>query len=307
MMGGKIWVESEVDKGSRFIFKVKMPVAVSHQENTMNQAGSLSGKVLVVDDNESIRRVLKSYISYVGAEVSVAGDAVSAMEFLANQGTGQQCNLMIVDAEMPSLDGFRLIKNIKEQNHEIPAILMLNPATLNQNQKNLEQLGHSQIYLTKPIKKKELYQQIENVLSDKQGKKLQAAPVSDEAVIKSLNILLVDDNPDNRLLVNAYLKKLPYVLEEAENGEEAVEKFMRSYFDIVLMDVQMPVMDGREATRKIRAWEKQQGKRPVPIIALTAHAIKEEIDMCIEAGCDSHLSKPVKKSTLISTIQAFVA
>ena len=116
---------------------------------------------------------------------------------------------------------------------------------------------------------------------------------------------MVDDNPDNRLLVKAYLKKLPYQLDEAENGEEAVKMFTGSEYDVVLMDVQMPVMDGREATRQIRSWEKQQDNGEMtPIIALTAHAIKEEIDLCLEAGCDTHLSKPVKKTTLISTIQS---
>jgi CheY-like chemotaxis protein len=118
---------------------------------------------------------------------------------------------------------------------------------------------------------------------------------------------LVDDNPDNRLLVKAYLKKLPYNLKEAENGEEALNMFVENEFDLVLMDVQMPIMDGRTATKKMRDYEKENNHSQIPIIALTAHAIKEEIDLCIEAGCDSHLSKPVKKSTLISTIQSFVS
>jgi len=100
--------------------------------------------------------------------------------------------------------------------------------------------------------------------------------------------------------------KLPYVIEEAENGEQAVNMFTARPNDIVLMDVQMPVMGGRDATRKIRQWEHQYDKTPIAIIALTAHAIKEEVDLCIEAGCNSHLSKPVKKATLVKTIQSFV-
>ena len=103
--------------------------------------------------------------------------------------------------------------------------------------------------------------------------------------------------------MKAYLKKLPYVIEEAENGEEACGSFKSGNYDVVLMDVQMPLMDGREATREIRRWEEQEGRQATPIIALTAHAVKEEIDHCIEAGCDTHLSKPVKKETLISTIK----
>ena len=160
--------------------------------------------------------------------------------------------------------------------------------------------------MTKPVKKKELFHQLLSILlPDDRGNSL-VTSVKDEVPIRSLRILLVDDNPDNRLLVNAYLKKLPYQIEEAENGEEAVAMFQRSPYEIVLMDVQMPVMDGREATRRMRQWEQQNGKEAVPIIALTAHAIKEEIDLCIEAGCNTHLSKPVKKSTLITTIQSLV-
>ncbi|MGY8813351.1 MAG: response regulator [Gammaproteobacteria bacterium] len=102
----------------------------------------------------------------------------------------------------------------------------------------------------------------------------------------------------------AYLKKLPYTLDEAENGEEAVSMFISGKYDVVLMDVQMPIMDGREATRTIREWENEKGKISIPIIALTAHAIKEEVELCIEAGCNAHLSKPVKKVVLIKSIQS---
>ena len=122
-----------------------------------------------------------------------------------------------------------------------------------------------------------------------------------------MHILLVEDNPDNRLLINAYLKKLPYQLDEAENGQIAVDKFQHSDYDIVLMDVQMPVMDGHQATRMIREWEARNARAATPIISLTAHAIKEEVDKCLAAGCDTHLSKPVKKATLIETIQAYTS
>jgi signal transduction histidine kinase len=119
-------------------------------------------------------------------------------------------------------------------------------------------------------------------------------------------ILLVEDTPDNRLLVTAYLRKLPLVIDEADNGEVAVELIRRNNYDLVLMDVQMPVMDGHEATRRIRAFEAEQQRRPVAIIALTAHAIKEEIDKCMAAGCDAHLSKPIKKSVLIEALNKYL-
>ncbi len=183
--------------------------------------------------------------------------------------------------------------------------MMLNPVKLGQDQEKIQQSG-VQSCLTKPVKMRELFYQIETILLGRQiGDTTVEAATGTGGGEKPLKILLVDDNQDNRLLVSAYLKKLPYTLDEAENGEEAFNRFSESEYDIVLMDVQMPVMDGREATRKIREWERQQGRQPIPVIALTAHAIREEIDLCMEAGCDAHLSKPVKKSTLISTIQTF--
>jgi len=120
-------------------------------------------------------------------------------------------------------------------------------------------------------------------------------------------ILLVEDTDDNRLLIKAYLKKEPYEIDEAENGEIAVEKFKQRDYGLVLMDVQMPVMDGHQATRTIREWEAEQGRVPTPIIALTAHAIKEEMDKSLAAGCNAHLTKPIKKATLIAAIEEYLA
>ena len=117
--------------------------------------------------------------------------------------------------------------------------------------------------------------------------------------------MLVEDNPDNRMLIKAYLKETSYMLFEAENGQIAVEMFQEGHYDLVLMDVQMPVMDGHKATRTIRGWEAKKHKTATPIVALTAHGTKEEIDKCLAAGCNSHLSKPIKKSTLLSALDSY--
>lgn len=304
MMGGKIWAESTLGKGSRFIVQVEIGIVETHHDNVLQQEGSLTGmKILLVDDNQSYREVLKSYVTYLGVAVTDLPDAASAIACLENNVNGPY-DLILADCELPGIDGFTLAGKIREINKTIAVILMLSPAAL--NQKNLAQLDDRQKYLTRPVKKKELMRQIAALLSQEDRRKSLVTPLQQESAVKSLRILLVDDNPDNRLLVNAYLKKLPYVIEEAENGEQAVNMFTARPYDIVLMDVQMPVMDGREATRKIRQWEHQYEKTAIPIIALTAHAIKEEIDLCIEAGCNAHLSKPVKKATLVTTIQSFV-
>ena len=118
--------------------------------------------------------------------------------------------------------------------------------------------------------------------------------------------MLVDDNADNRLLVKAYLKKSMYEIDEAENGQIAVELHQKNNYDLILMDVQMPVMDGHKATMKIRDWEKKNNMSSTPVIALTAHASKVEMDKCTAAGCNSHLSKPIKKNTLLDALNKFV-
>jgi signal transduction histidine kinase/CheY-like chemotaxis protein len=119
-------------------------------------------------------------------------------------------------------------------------------------------------------------------------------------------ILLVEDTADNRLLVKAFLKGRPYQVDEAENGEIALEKFKSQSYRLVLMDVQMPVMDGYESTRRMRAWEKEQGREPTPIVALTAHAIKEDVEKSLAAGCNAHLNKPIRKATLLEAIERHI-
>lgn len=125
--------------------------------------------------------------------------------------------------------------------------------------------------------------------------------------LKSLNILLAEDCENNVLLVQLYLKKLPYTIDVAENGEIAVEKFMQNDYDIVLMDIEMPCTDGYEATGRIRSYEKSRSMSKTPIIAVTAHALPENEDRAYAAGCDYFLTKPVKKNDLIEVVQRFTA
>lgn len=125
------------------------------------------------------------------------------------------------------------------------------------------------------------------------------------AASRNLNILLVDDSEDNRMLIRAYLKSTPHRLDIAENGAIAVEKFRAGSYDLVLMDMQMPVMDGYSATQAIRAWESEHRINAASIIALTAHAMKEDTQKSLDAGCDEHLTKPIKKNTLLKVIERY--
>lgn len=131
-------------------------------------------------------------------------------------------------------------------------------------------------------------------------------PAGGRQADKRASILLVEDNADNRVLIKAFLKDGPFQVEEAENGETAVNKFQLGAYGLVLMDVQMPVMDGHAATRAIRAWETEHARRPTPIIALTAHALKEDVEKSVEAGCTAHLTKPIRKTALLEAIQRYV-
>ena len=163
-------------------------------------------------------------------------------------------------------------------------------------------------YLVKPVKKKGLLDAIAVTLGRKAvpavGRIPEVKPV-DFSEVRPFNILLVEDSEDNSLLIQAYFKRTSDHIEIAENGEIAVEKFKSGEYDIVLMDIQMPVMDGYTATGEIRKWEKENGRKETPIIALTAHAMTEYFQKSLDAGCTDHLTKPIKKTTLMKTIQKY--
>jgi CheY-like chemotaxis protein len=120
-----------------------------------------------------------------------------------------------------------------------------------------------------------------------------------------LKILLVEDSLDNALLIHSYLKKSPFEVEHAESGQSAIEQFQAGHYDLVLMDIQMPVMDGYTATHHIRRWERQQGRQPVPILALTAYGMKDEEQKSLQSGCTGHLIKPIQKSSLLAAIDRY--
>ena len=304
MMGGKIWVESVEGKGSNFCFTADLQLTEKPEVEVVTSKIFETSKVLIVDDNAVCREIVKAKLVANGATVNEANSINDARK-LFDDTSEFQPDTILVDFKMPEMDGFEFIEELKKQKIKSKLIMMLGAADLNHNMSRIKESGID-AYLIKPIKRAELIRQLEYVQSGEATSSRTSEKENDKNdLIKALRILLVEDNPDNRLLIKAYLKKLPYELVEAENGQIAVEQFQQLDFDLVLMDVQMPVMDGHEATRTIRAWELENHKEKTPIISLTAHAFKEEIDRCLEAGCNTHLSKPVKKATLVSTIQEY--
>ncbi len=208
------------------------------------------------------------------------------------------------------LDGIKLIKRARQNSATSRVIMMLTADGLNAALAGMRQAGIEH-YLVKPIKRDELYAAIALTMAAHAAPSIDHAPAAvsngtaqpqPHVLARELRILIADDSADNRLLIRTYLKQTPYQLEEAENGAIAFGKFTDGRFDLVLMDIQMPVLDGYAATRQIRAWEHDHAAPHTPVIALTASALEEDIHRAAEAGCDRHLSKPVKKAALLDAI-----
>jgi CheY-like chemotaxis protein len=163
-------------------------------------------------------------------------------------------------------------------------------------------------YLTKPVKKGELLNMLHNIFKASKPAATEGTkgfPSEQPSNHRPLHILLVEDNEDNRTLITFYLNKTNHQIDMAENGKIAVGKFKANRYDLVLMDIQMPVLDGYSATTQIRAYEQQQQLQRTPILALTAYALKEEMEKCLKVGCDAHMTKPIKKDTLLAAINEY--
>jgi two-component system, sensor histidine kinase and response regulator len=226
---------------------------------------------------------------------------------------------MLLDYRMPEMDGLEVARRVlsgrlprtrngHSDGSDYPMILMLTSDDLNAQLAELHE-NRLDAYLIKPIKRIELLETIGRLLNGVRALPAQSIPEPPDGVPtdeRRLRILLAEDAPDNRLLIKAYFKNLPYELEMVEDGRLAVDKFKAAAYDLVLMDIQMPVMDGLTATRAMRQWEKDRKRAPTPIIALTASALEDDLQRSLEAGCDAHLSKPVRKSTLLEAIRRFV-
>jgi signal transduction histidine kinase/CheY-like chemotaxis protein len=307
MMDGKIRVESEEGKGSTFSFFVKMEKTEEGEQTASLHFVDLTGvRILAVDNHDINLSILKDILTNYGAQVIAFDNATEALDALNGiQKEEDGFQMAIMDSQLDDINGFELAEKMKTGGIDIKKLFMVSPASLNKVMPRVKEMDNSG-YLVKPIKRVELIKSVNKLFTDKTSIAVKKeSTVNADTNLSPRTILLVDDNPDNRLLVKAYLKKTPYMVDEADNGQVAIEMFKQGAYDLILMDVQMPVMDGHQATRNIRAWENENNKTPVPIIALTAHAIKEEIDKCMDAGCDTHLSKPVKKFTLIQTLNEY--
>ncbi len=310
MMGGKIWVESEPGQGSTFHFTSVFQMA--HKNVPRKERDSqvtLEGiHVLVVDDNPTNRRILDRTLLQWGMKATLADSGWTALAALKKaKELGDPVKLLLLDAQMPGMDGFSLAAKI-QLNHDLPAstVMMLTSGGQRGDAARCREVGIS-AYLTKPVRQFELREAILNVLGMKKNNEQEPKLVTRHSLREGrrhLRILLAEDNAINRELAVRLLAKRGHTIVVAENGKQAVAAVESEEFDVVLMDVQMPEMDGFEATAAIRQAEQLSGKH-MPIVAMTAHAMKGDRERCLAAGMDAYVSKPIQFEELLEVTESF--
>ena len=315
LMGGKVWVESDLGAGSIFHFTVELglPPAVANQNEKQEHREPVlaSVRALVVDDNAINRSIVSQMLSASGAIVTEASSGAEGLAAIAANRNHAPFGLMLVDLQMPTMDGFEMIRQMRlGPNGITPIVMLVTSNGLTTRLNAMRELGVNH-YVVKPVKRRELFAAISDAMAevaapaDAPAESHRQVVLNDSAtdlLDRPLSILLADDSPDNRLLITAYLKKSGYVLDEVEDGQAALDHFMTRAYDAVLMDIQMPILDGYSAVRAIRQWETANHRSRTPIIALTASALEGDVRRAIQVGCDMHVSKPVKKSTLLKAI-----
>jgi CheY-like chemotaxis protein len=311
MMGGRIWVESQPGQGSIFNFTAHL--AVQNKPSARSAPLQLEElrnlPVLVVDDNFTNRRVLQGMLSRWGMRPTTVEGGRAALQALEiAKSTGRPFPLVLLDGQMPEMDGFTLAEHIQKDLELVGAtIMMLTSAGHLGDAARCRELGIS-AYLVKPVRQNELLDAICHVLQ-KASQRMAVPLVTRHTLREAKNrsrVLLAEDNAVNRTLAVRLLEKRGYAVSVVGDGRAAIAALEKDSFDIVLMDVQMPDMDGFEATAAIRAKEKVSGQH-IPIIAMTAHALKGDQERCLSAGMDGYISKPIRTSELFATIESVMA
>jgi signal transduction histidine kinase/CheY-like chemotaxis protein len=310
MMGGRIWVESEPGSGSTFHFTLGFRLLTDAREkaDTMLQVEWEGLSVLAVDDNLMNRRILQEMLANLGMKPAVLETADAALAALREaHKAGRQFDLVLIDAHMPEMDGFSLAERVISlpEFQGVP-LIMLTSAGQGGDARRCRELGIA-AYLSKPLSQAELVEAIAGALSSSQKKPSERTPVTKHSSREnclSIRILLAEDNIVNQTLASKLLEKRGHHVTVAGNGKQALAVFEKQIFDVVLMDVQMPEMDGFETTAAIREREKSTGKH-IPIIAMTAHAMKGDKERCLASGMDEYLTKPIRGKDLFDIIEAF--
>jgi signal transduction histidine kinase/DNA-binding response OmpR family regulator len=302
-MGGRIWLETEVGQGSTFHFTAEFGAPAVRSEMTQGpDTTTLRGlSVLVVDDNATNRRILHETLLRWEMKPTLAESGASALAIMRAQSlSGHHFALVVLDVQMPEMDGFTLARKIREDPAiSGPHVMMLSSVDASSMDPEMRRTGS---YLVKPVTRVNLRTAVLKAMGIeplRTGRTVAAVrPVAE----RQLRILLAEDNAVNQKVACRLLERQGHSVQVASNGMEALIAFQREEFDLILMDVQMPGMDGYETTQAIRAAEHPTGRR-IPIIALTARAMKGDSDLCIRAGMDDYLGKPIQPRELWAAIE----
>lgn len=308
MMGGRLSMESELDRGSTFRFTVPLHVAATETERApLDLSGLRDLLVLVADDNSTNRRVLSDWLAGYGMRPILVDGVLTAMTLLDS--LHHQVPLILTDIQMPGTDGFELVQYVKSRSRAA-VITMLTAGSNSQDIARSRELGVDE-YLVKPLRQRELLEAIRRAVAAKPPA-AQPEPAWPESVRhlevelhaqspKRLHILIAEDNYINQKYAVSLLQGEGHSVVVAPNGREAIGALERGSFDLILMDVSMPEMDGFETTNYIRAREQFSGTH-IPILAVTAHAMSGDRDKCMASGMDAYISKPISRRELMDAI-----
>jgi signal transduction histidine kinase/CheY-like chemotaxis protein len=312
LMQGHVWAESQIGVGSIFHFTATLKKAPQQQVKSFTKVSLGNKRALIVDDNPTNLSILRHILQAAGLEVVAVEDS-SLVEAILQQAINERLlfDLIILDIQMPAPDGYALARRIR---HELPETgkipLLAYTSTTERNAQRCKDAGFD-AFLTKPTRREILFKTIEKLMAAEEPET--ASPVKEtfitqysvrEELKQSVRILLAEDNPVNQKLAVLILTKAGYKVEVANNGRKAVDAFAGrpDDFDLILMDVQMPEMDGLAATLELR----NRGFTTIPIIAMTANAMKGDREICLEAGMNDYITKPVKREIIFEIIEKWL-
>jgi CheY-like chemotaxis protein len=310
LMGGETAVESTLGTGSVFSFTARFGRAPASAAQPRPLPDLSRMRILVADESRIRAEMLCMLLTQRGASITVTNSGSRFLELIQLDDTA--FDAIIADSAISTSDGRQVLAQIAgKTSAHARLIVTISADNLSGETNRLELLGLSR-YIVKPVKRGELLAAIAAMTGSHNDSDSAAAShsrerkiahlISPPRAVRRLRILFADDSPDNRALIKAYLKSTPHEIEFAENGQQAISRVLTSRYDLTFMDIQMPIVDGYAAVREIRDWEKRSGRASMPIIALTASADADAVRRTIEAGCNLHVSKPLKKHILLETI-----
>jgi two-component system sensor histidine kinase/response regulator len=300
LMGGRIWVESEEGRGSEFHFTMRVFLAAAREKLSPTRDGGkqpvvqqTNRRVLAVESSAVNRELLERLLPRWGMKAVTAAGAEDALALLTeSRRMGENFSAILVEKDLPNPGGFALLAAVRESAAPDLLAILVHARPLNMaDRKQCEKLGVTRTIL-KPFRRSALYEALQEGRGELKETQIPAAVKPAEAARASLRILLAEDNAINQRLTARLLEKMGHVVTIVENGQIALRLLSEKKFDLVAMDMQMPIMDGLEATEKIRAGERKSGKH-LPIVAMTANAFEEDRQKCQRAGMDGYITKPV--------------